>query len=80
MSIGLSAPQLYGYESHDEHGKLVKEYRPKQLVVEKGSKDGPVKMALTVVDEESAEGRIPLATPPNGDAIAWERSGHAIHA
>jgi hypothetical protein len=74
-------PQLYGYESHDKDGKLLKEYRPKKLVVDKPTKDGGVvKMALTVVDEQSAEGRIPLAKPPNGEAIAWERSGHAIHA
>lgn len=73
----LSKPRrLYGYESHDEHGKLVPDYRS-PLAVKK--KDEPPR-TLTMVEEQSAEGRPPLMAPPEGVEIAWQRSGLAIHA
>lgn len=79
-SVLLYPSKLYGYESHDKDGNLIQEYRSRKLLVDKQTTLGPVKMELTVVDENTAEGRIPLAKPPDGEAIAWDRSGHTIHA
>lgn len=76
----LCVMPLYGYESHDEHGKLVEAYRP-ALVATRPTPSGGVKRApLTEVNPNSAEGRIPLMPPPNGAPIAWDRSGHLVHA
>jgi len=72
-------PQLYGYESHDKDGRLVEAYRPKQLIVDKATREGAVKVPVKPIDMECGDGRPPLAPPPNGEAIAWERSGHSIH-
>jgi hypothetical protein len=71
--------KLYGYESHDDKGNLIDEYKPRKVTMEKATKSGIVPTDLKVVQMSVAEGRIPLATPPNGDAIAWERSGHTLH-
>ena len=35
---------------------------------------------LQIIDPNSKEGRIPLMKPPEGEDIAWERSGHQHHA
>lgn len=75
----LACPQgLYGYDSHDEHGKLVEEYLPRKLkadhVVSQPADPG------VVLDLTKAEGRPPLMALPRGVQPAWERSGHAIHA
>jgi hypothetical protein len=75
--------RLYGYESHDpKTGKLVEEYRPKWLSVPKpdapGRPERQVQMQL--VDMDKADGRTPLATPPKGIDIAWDRSGHTVQA
>jgi hypothetical protein len=70
-------PELYGYESHDSNGKLLPSYlpkKPKPEVVKATSK-----VELTIVDENTTEGRIPLAKLPDGVEVAWERSGHKIH-
>jgi len=61
-------PELYGYESHDEHAQLVPSYRPKQITIEK---DEP-----TVVYPDATS--IPLMTPPDeilGDMMAEEAEG-----
>lgn len=71
---------LYGYESHDEHGKLVKEYRALPTVTVKKDDGTQEKRELVPVDMEKAEGRIPLMTLPNGEAPAWARSGHTVFA
>lgn len=75
----LSQP-LYGYESHDEKGKLIECYRP-ILSIKKEDKKGQAREhELKVIDMDSHRGRPPLAVPPNGEPIAWERSGHAVRA
>lgn len=79
----LSRPKgLYGYESHDAEGKLTAEYRPRPAQsVEKATPKGDLeRVELVDVDMHSAEGRIPLMPPPNGEPIAWERSGHTVYA
>ena len=73
-------PLLYGYESHDEHGKLVPQYRTVPTVTVKKADGTAEKRELAPVNMESAEGRLPLMVLPNGEAPAWERSGHLIHA
>lgn len=80
----LCSPKgLYGYESHDEHGKLVPEYRSRKVVASR-SEDAPAPamtaMKTFQVDEDTADGRIPLMPMPNGEKTAWERSGLKIHA
>ena len=69
--------ELYGYESHDENGRLIASYRPKPRKPQITDAKGP--NPLTILYPETAEGRIPLAKPPEGEAIAWERSGHLLH-
>jgi hypothetical protein len=74
----LRAPiGLYGYESHDAHGKLTPEYQahPPMKV---SDQTGPVR-AVTITDDNAAD-RPPLQTPPDGIPIAWERSGLNTHA
>lgn len=77
----LNKPHLlYGYESHDEHGLLVKEYQ-KPIMVETTKKDGTVARSEgTVIDMDKAEGRPPLMKLPDGMEPAWERSGHTRYA
>ena len=71
--------KLYGYESHDpETGKLVPEYRrPGADVIKKP--DGQI-AALTAITDLPPEKRPPLMPPPNGEPIAWQRSGHEVFA
>lgn len=72
---------LYGYGSHDAEGKLTGDYKrvePATLTVQ--TTDGPIKRALTLIDMDSAEGRPPLAKPPEGVEINWAKSGHTIHS
>lgn len=68
---------LYGYASHDpETGKLVKAYAaPKKITVEK---DGAPNTLTPLPDDPTL--RIPLAPMPNGELVAWERSGHEVYA
>ncbi len=79
-STVLNEPaQLYGYESHDKHGKLIAAYRPQPkpaapLTATSGARP------LTVVDEQTAVGRIPLMKLPDNEPPAWTRSGHLIQA
>ena len=70
---------LYGYESHDpETGKLVPGYkRPKLSEPEAKLGDG---RTLTPLEDLKPSERPPLMPPPDGDKIAWERSGHTVHA
>jgi hypothetical protein len=77
-----SPKELYGYESHDERGKLIAAYRaPVALMPAAATAKGPAaRVALHLIDEETTGGRIPLMPPPGGEPIAWERSRHAIHA
>lgn len=72
--------KLYGYESHDpETGKLIPEYK-RPLVVDTVKKpDGQIE-TLLAIDPKIAENRPPLMPPPNGEPIAWERSGLLAHA
>lgn len=61
---------LYGYESHDEHGKLVAEYRaPAKFAVKKDGKTLALRES-PVLREELEQA---LAKPPAGHAISWER-------
>lgn len=64
---------LYGYESHDpETGKLVKAYAAAKITIrDKG--DQPKELIPLSKDPKE---RIPLMPPPNGEQIAWDRSGH----
>jgi len=76
----LNDPQeLYGYESHDKDGKLLPSYLPPPKQSGITSVSAPPR-PLTVIDMHTAEGRPPLIKLPNGEAPAWERSGHLIHA
>lgn len=70
--------KLYGYESHDlETGKLVPEYkRPTGDPLKKP--DGQ-RLVLLEPDRPPEE-RPPLMPPPNGEPIAWDRSGLLVHA
>jgi len=79
-SLLCSPPLLYGYESHDERGKLVPAYRVVPTVMATKADGGQRREQLVPVDMATAEGRVPLMPLPHGEAIAWERSGHAIHA
>jgi len=79
----LAVPsKLYGYESHDERGKLIEEYRPKVKVptITRPTVDGKgtEHIALTPIRSDSAEGRPPLMALPDGEQPAWERSGLAV--
>lgn len=68
----LRAPWLlYGYESHDEHGKLVPEYRGKQTVKVTNAKGEQETRTLSPVNE--AEIAQQLAPPPPGESVAWDR-------
>lgn len=60
----LMPRELYGYESHDEQGKLIPAYRPKAHVVTKGAK----KIALV------PPGSVPLAALPAGEVVALDRA------
>ncbi len=65
--------ELYGYESHDDKGKLVGGYAQglrlkKQLT--QGADNKPVE--LTVIETPEKRPEHPLA-PPNGETIAWDR-------
>ena len=77
-SLLYDPPQLYGYESHDKDGKLIASYRPIKPAAPLTTKSGP--NPLTVIDENTAEGRAPLIALPDGMKPAWERSGHLVHA
>jgi hypothetical protein len=70
----LLTQPLYGYESHDEFGRLLPAYQLEKPATK--TEIGP----CVEIDPNTAEGRIPLMPPPNGEPIAWERSGLALHA
>lgn len=75
----LAVPkELYGYESHDAHGKLVPSYRPKRLLPQRHHTLGTVPEGMVPIDPNSPE-RPPLMPPPPGVEIAWHRSGYTIH-
>ena len=64
----LNYPQgLYGYASHDEHGKLSGDYAV--MSQNRIKKDGQV---VTLDPIPPGERRPCLATPPNGQPIAWD--------
>jgi hypothetical protein len=67
---------LYGYESHDAHGKLTEEYRA-AVPVKVSDQTGPI--AAVAITENPADPRPPLQTPPNGEPVAWDRSGLSLH-
>lgn len=72
---------LYGYESHDDKGKLMPEYRPRPIVkLSEIDAPGLSNIKTFPVDPETAEGRAPLMQLPNGEEPAWERSGLKIFA
>lgn len=73
-SLLCSPPLLYGYESHDEKGKLVPQYRSKPIVAVKDEKGETERRQLVPVND-AGECAVPLMAPPNGEPIAWERSG-----
>jgi hypothetical protein len=79
-SLLCDPPLLYGYESHDEHGKLVPQYRAHPTVRAKAKDGTEERRELAMVDMEKAEGRIPLMAPPTGIQVAWDRSGHTVQA
>ena len=66
---------LYGYQSHDETGKLTPEYTVAPTV-----KVGKEVRELQLINPDSAEGRVPLMKPPEGIDINWKDSGHKIWA
>ena len=76
-------PELYGYESHDPiTGILIPAYRKAKVKPgQPGTTDVSIKDPLTlqVIDSQDAAGRVPLMQIPD-QAVAWERSGHTIHA
>lgn len=76
----LCSPKgLYGYESHDEHGRLTREYQPMKRPSQGGAAvPGPG--SGVPIDQGNACGRPPLMTLPNGEEPAWERSGLDIYA
>lgn len=74
-----SPPLLYGYESHDEHGKLVPAYRVSPRIEVKNEDGTKEQRILAPVDMETAEGRVPLMVIP-GEPPAWSRSGHKVFA
>ena len=62
---------LYGYESHDEHGKLAGDYKAvfKQTVAQVQ----PNTLTVLSLTGASDQTRPTLMPPPSGEAIAWER-------
>jgi hypothetical protein len=62
---------LYGYESHDEKGRLTPEYRKPTTVPVTTADGGETLQALTVLDP----GVVP-AHRDLGQPVAWERSGY----
>lgn len=64
--------ELYGYESHDDQGKLVGGYlqglKFKKTIVEKKSQPA---VELTLATDNKKPENMPL--PPDGEAIAWDR-------
>lgn len=82
-SLLADPKQLYGYESHDDEGRLIDAYRTPALkkAAEKFAKEAePLSLNLMSIDPMSGLHRIPLAKGPEGEEPAWERSGHLIHA
>ena len=73
-------PLLYGYESHDAQGKLVPAYRATPTVTVKKADGTQEHRVLQPIDMDKAEGRVPLMKLPNGEAPAWNRSGHSVYA
>ena len=77
----LSQPRgYYGYESHDDHGKLLDEYRPKLVKVYAAPEKPSAGAGCVLINPDSAVGRPPLMELPEGMKPAWERSGHQIYA
>lgn len=63
---GLLHPMtLYGYESHDAHGKLTGDYVPVKTLTKPGERVTRVLYDL---------GEVPHRAPPTGEAIAWDRA------
>ena len=63
-------PDLYGYESHDEQGKLKSSYHPKKAALNPSAPERKP-MTLTIVDKLSEAP--PLAKLPDGEAPALHR-------
>ncbi len=79
----LNTPkELYGYESHDDHGLLVPSYRTKPAVTMEHENRWDEHRALTVIEMTDATNRPPLMACPAfaGGVVDWAHSGHAIHA
>jgi len=75
----LAIPKgLYGYESHDERGKLVPEYTAVRTTAAAAPTPTLREQGAVVIDPRRVEGRPELTPPPNGEAIAWDRSGLAV--
>lgn len=76
----LCAPkELYGYESHDEKGKLVKAYQS-PFVLEKKRKDGTRELRQLYEVKENGECEIPLAPIPDWltKQIEQEKAGACV--
>jgi hypothetical protein len=70
--LGFPA-KLYGYQSHDEQGKLCGDYIPK-LRLTKADKDGKKHIVeLMPFDPTKQEDLDKLAKPPDGAPIAFDR-------
>lgn len=66
---------LYGYDSHDEQGKLKDEYRALMPTKVSNHVGNPLVAEAIDLDLSKPESWPPLALPPNGEPIAHERSG-----
>lgn len=69
----LRPHELYGYESHDKHGKLTGPYAVKaekeQIEVEKGNGQREVRDLMPL----RVDG-VKLPRPPDGEDVAWDRA------
>lgn len=70
-----SPKELYGYESHANHGDLVASYRTKKVVTIPKADGTAERRELASVNTDTGQCAVPLMPPPNGEPIAWERSG-----
>lgn len=70
---------LYGYESHDDKGRLCGDYIPKLRATEMKPNGTKRVVTMTPVDLSTPEAQALIPRPPNGEPIAWERVGAVVN-
>jgi hypothetical protein len=79
-SLLCSPKPMYGYESHDEHGKLVPAYRTAPAVTVTKADGSQEKRPITAIDLKDARQRERLMKLPNGEQPAWARFERLVGA